>query len=294
MNVHNELLDNFDMEFVVSPVDGAAACYRGLAGALSVLAGGRPGSFRQPPNDWYLVIATAPGLVNEPEWNQKLRTALGHNTIDVSSAMDIFLTELFRTQVLAHNQPSFSTSTLLSFRKHDPLAAVCSKYSRMRVSTGSPIAHALAVYSFNPTFDMFAAVVKSGQASLIAAAARSTGGGFFAFPVTVQKKKADDVVAFVSDFVGDDHFVREDADVFLNATAISHCAVLEGVRFDERENNVVTQTLSLRSHTRSQRRLINLHNHAREKVFHLLDTTTLARLTKTYDEILAEVNELIK
>src|SRR5207249_4230642 len=74
-HAQNSYLAGFDTHFIVSPVEGVTACYQGLAGALSVLAGGRPGSFKTPSAPWYLVIATAPGLI-EAEWPAKLNGAL--------------------------------------------------------------------------------------------------------------------------------------------------------------------------------------------------------------------------
>jgi fructose-1,6-bisphosphatase/sedoheptulose 1,7-bisphosphatase-like protein len=185
---------------------------------------------------------------------------------------------------------------LLAFRAVDPLGAVCSQRSRLRVSTGSPVASALSVYCFNPTFDMFTGIVKGVQASLIATAARATGGGFFAF--AVEPEIVDGRPEFVDDCklrlpaLGDDYFVKPGADVFLNATAISHCPVLTGVRFDERDGNVVTHTLSLRSLTRSQRRLRHLHNQAQRREFHLFEESTGASTRRSYQELVDYIQTL--
>lgn len=258
-----------DMCYVVSPVDGVTACHRGLAGAISVLAGGDRGSLLQPKHPWYLVVAVAPGRIRTPpSWdpNPVVSTHAGPDT--VAGVLATVLDDLFEKQVPPGNRASFSISTLLPLDGTDPLAPVCGKHSRVRISTGSPVAGALAVYAFNPTFDLFTAVVSGVQAGLIAVASRATGGVFYALPVADPVAKGG---RCEHGAVGPDHFVRADADVFLNATAVSHSAVLEGVRFDEMKDTVTTQTLSLRSRTLSQRRVAHTHHLFSQKRFHFYE-----------------------
>ncbi|HEX3152569.1 MAG TPA: fructose-bisphosphatase class II [Gemmataceae bacterium] len=259
----------YNMEYVFSPVDGATALYRGLAGAVSVLAGGPPGSFIKPEAKWYLVVATAPGLgVAGSKWDPAKLLDGQSAPLDVSELLRRLIPNLLETQIAEKDRQSFSTSTLLALDGADPVAQVCSQFSRLRVTSGSPVANALAVYALNSTFDMFTAVVKGAQAALIAVAARTTGGGFYAFQV--ETSKPDQCLVSLPVY-HDDHFVSPEKDVFLNVTGISHSAILEGVRFDERDDNVTTQTLSFRALTQSQRRVAHLHDHPSRKRFHIFN-----------------------
>jgi hypothetical protein len=166
--------------------------------------------------------------------------------------------------------------------------------ARMQALTGSPISGAVSSCLPHLGIDLYLALVSSTQATLLAAAASCTGAGFIGLNCGTGTKESDGG----RDFVGTDFFVRKNSDVFLVATGVTEHPLLQGVRF-KGDRMVTTQTMCLRSYTRSTRYLTH-HHQLDEKRFRLRGYADSGRArrrdevrTLSYHELQREIEELI-
>ena len=267
----NQRQDDMRLEFIVSAVDGADGLRLGNGGAASLLAGGAPGTFLWPSSAReYFVLAI----------NSELATKVGSAARDVQrNTAKIAITgpvyDLLSQVYVASGkaQHEFVNSSVMPRERHPfrPILGMLSRFSCLRTFAGSPVAAAIATYLGQYSIDAYTAVVSSTQAMMIAVAACATDGALFALPIA-EREKDDERTAFytsASKFLGAEDFVggRPTPDVFLAATGIATEIVLDGVRFLDKYT-VATQTICLRSHTRSKRFVTQEHD-LRHKPFRL-------------------------
>lgn len=280
----------WDLDFVASACDGVEDFLRGYyGGAASILAGGPKGVFGDPNKtdsvyepEYYLVIAIRSDGPSTSKLFDKDDLDLGNSPnrlITIFSKFRLLENILLHTGRTKHPE-RLTIGTMGQTgqgrkavqKKKLLLGPILSSVGRVQIFFGSPIAAALCAFLPNGGIDAFTSIVPSPQATLIAAAARATHNEFYAIPVSV----GESVTVNVNDsnsvkVCRDSDFIYND-DVFLILTGISaHPQLFNGVCFLG-DDEVETQTLCLRSHTRSMRIITQRHDLSK-KIFHFVKST---------------------
>ena len=273
--------DDEKFEVVLGPVDGARSLALGSAdGSVSVLVGGEKGSLAPDLTSWpshCVILAFRPswrascnlnqsGSISSTEWLTKVCNAvLGTGDEECILGM------------LGHDNGDqrILRETLLANTKLRPALSFC----------GSSVAAALAVYTGRSQHDVFAAVVRSAHAAMIAVAAKATGGKFYCIKLKDNKKdksahfEPDELTVFHADELapGDD--------LFLVATGITDGPTLQGVRF-RGKTEASTHTLCLHSHSKSLRWIQADHN-LEKRIFQIRHRRGVEH--RSFEDILEEL-----
>lgn len=289
--------ENWELDFVLCPLDGARDLVKGYDnGSISVIGGGPPGSFRFPlpfhdalrngPEHYFVIALTEGTTIDDPVLPSFLNVNRADEA-DVVPVMTFCGVDRWLNKHLGH-EVSYLTVAAMEQDQPRDLRPWLAKRFRVRTFRGSTVAAATSVFCSRYGIDAFLGVVGQPQVTLIATAARTIGAKMWAFPVRwprkadeekkaspkekdAESKKADKKPAHVDAKVlpntpvyDIDAFVAPQMDVFLVATGISEHLLLKGVRF-RRADLAETQTLVLRSLTRSSRYISNHHHLDRKK-----------------------------
>lgn len=275
----NSAAPDIEMHFVASPVDGIRDLLQGFGGALSVLAGGPPGSFLPTTEtdldgeshpDRYFLLAVSPKITGGASiFPAQVNTSAG----GPKHFIDVMLQERVIDKIRKGAGKARSELTIgtMSLKHSSPLRPFLSPHARMRTFQGSSVAAAIA--TFYPQFgiDAFVGIIRRTPAILISTAARAIGGFVHAIPVqdSTVRQKHSALLIKKNERVCRAEFFVPGKDVFFIGTGITENLLLKGVRF-RAVDQVSTHTLVLNSRDRSQR-FFQHHHDLREKSFFLPD-----------------------
>jgi fructose-1,6-bisphosphatase/sedoheptulose 1,7-bisphosphatase-like protein len=195
----------WDLEFVISPLDGTRALLGGMrTGTISAIAGGPPGSFIAETNETlasnYFLIALAPFLsetatrltkfakealdaerrLEDPAGDLERASSLEEG---LSRLIDKSLQEIQETSLRSGKRPTLATSTNKPDFADSVLRQRLVRLGRTSTSIGSALVAGLE--PFFPEFgvDAYVGIVRKTQALQIAAGAQASGGSVVAIPV---------------------------------------------------------------------------------------------------------------
>ena len=260
----------FDLDVVVSPVDGARALAKGRnSGSISLIAGGPRGSFplaekNHAKHSHFLLFTLGPQLVSRGGVTSKdFQRRRGESLTGFISR----LLEHLGKSVIKKPLPSLATNyndPSYSIREVVPLLRL---HGRTHASVGSSVAPAIAAFYRPLAIDAYVGLARWTQVVLVAVAAQARGGGVIAIPLEETEPHQFELHPDHRVYRRE-HFVKADHDVFLVATSVTENQVLQGPRF-QGPLLISTNSLCVRSRTRSSR-FITTHHDLAQKRFRLV------------------------
>lgn len=217
--------DEWHVDLVLSPLDGANALREGASGSVSSAAGGKRGCFkmRHGAANEYFVIALGKSILDA-----EMSTALEPyeaRVVKKTEALSQFLRryrlidDVLKVLQRADVPPVVALTSEGPYKGWTP---TIKSWHRKRWLEGSVVASALAVFTGKVPCAMFAS--RRSQVMQAAIAAKGLGGRLYAIPLCKPKTVKEGNILRADDFVRGDNAV-------LCCTSVSEVCVLDRVRF---------------------------------------------------------------
>lgn len=235
--------DDPELDIAVDPIDGTRLVAYGLPNAISVIAATEKGAIEYLPTYYSYKLAVGPELAGKLDINATIR----ENLRVAAAILGMEISEL--------------TCVVLNRDRHREIIDEIRKVgARIKLISDGDIAAAIATALPESNVDIYIGIGGSPEALLAAAALKSLGGEIQVklWPLDeTEKIKLTEQGYNLEKVYKTDDLIKSD-NVIFSATGVTDGDMLKGVKFYK--NTAITESIVMRSKTRTIRRIIAQHN----------------------------------
>ncbi|MCX7654794.1 MAG: class II fructose-bisphosphatase [Fervidobacterium sp.] len=235
--------DDPELDIAVDPIDGTRLVAYGLPNAISVIAATEKGAIEYLPTYYSYKLAVGPELAGKLDINASIR----ENLRVAAAILGMEISEL--------------TCVVLNRDRHREIIDEIRKVgARIKLISDGDIAAAIATALPESNVDIYIGIGGSPEALLAAAALKSLGGEIQVklWPLDeTEKIKLTEQGYNLEKVYKTDDLIKSD-NVIFSATGVTDGDMLKGVKFYK--NTAITESIVMRSKTRTIRRIIAQHN----------------------------------
>ncbi|WP_126993722.1 class II fructose-bisphosphatase [Thermosipho globiformans] len=232
-----------ELDIAVDPIDGTRLVAYGLPNAISVIAATDRGAIEYLPTFYSYKLAVGPELAGKLDINASIR----ENLRVAAAILNIDISEL--------------TVVILNRDRHREIIEEVRKVgARIKLISDGDIAAAIATALPESYVDIYIGIGGSPEATLAAAALKSLGGEIQIKLWPIDEKERNDLIEKGYDLekvYKTDDLIKSDNVIFA-ATGVTDGDLLRGVKYSK--NIAITESLVMRSKTKTLRRIISHHN----------------------------------
>jgi fructose-1,6-bisphosphatase II len=230
--------DDPELDIAVDPVDGTRLVAFGLPNAISVIAATERGGIEYLPTYYSYKLAVGPELAGKLDINASIR----ENLRVAAAILGMDISEL--------------TCVVLNRDRHREIIDEIRRVgARIKLISDGDIAAAIATALPESNVNIYIGIGGSPEALLAAAALKSLGGEIQVKLWPIDEEERTRLVEQGYDL---EKVYKTDDLIIFAATGVTDGDMLRGVRFYK--NTAITESIVMRSRTRTIRRIIAQHN----------------------------------
>uniref|UniRef100_A0A7C4RUS4 Fructose-1,6-bisphosphatase n=1 Tax=Fervidobacterium thailandense TaxID=1008305 RepID=A0A7C4RUS4_9BACT len=237
--------DDPELDIAVDPIDGTRLVAFGLPNAISVIAATEKGGIEFLPTYYSYKLAVGPELAGKLDINATIR----ENLRVAAAILGMEISEL--------------TCVVLNRDRHREIIEEIRRVgARIKLISDGDIAAAIATALPESNVNIYIGIGGSPEALLAAAALKSLGGEIQVKLWPMDENERSKVIEAGYDLekvYRTDDLIKSDNVIFA-ATGVTDGDMLRGVRFQK--NVAITESIVMRSRTRTIRRIVAYHNMA--------------------------------